>query len=80
MCPVELCARWLFLDEKATNHPAFGVQQLQNSYDFEPRLLVSGSAAFYNPVNTRAAAVVLFTRRLPVDQVLNRRIKRMRFP
>jgi hypothetical protein len=32
MCPVELRARWLFLEEKATYHPAFGVQQLENSY------------------------------------------------
>jgi uncharacterized protein YbbC (DUF1343 family)/CubicO group peptidase (beta-lactamase class C family) len=32
MCPVELRARWFFLEEKATYHPAFGVQQLEKSY------------------------------------------------
>ena len=30
--PVWSRARWPFLREKATHHPAFGVEQLENSY------------------------------------------------
>ena len=33
MCSIQFRARWLFLKEKATYHRAFGVQQLENSYN-----------------------------------------------